>query len=262
MPAPNENKAPRVSPWLVKFFARYGDAYLRRQFHSIRLLQSGAPQRVEDVPLVAYLNHPSWWDPLMCLYLARRFFGERDSYGPIDQVALGRYRIFSRLGFFPVEHSVAGALRYLRTTDRLLASAKNAIWITPQGHFADARERPPRFERGLSHLAGRVRRAAFMPVALEYVFWEERLPEVLVSFGRPVVIDSNHRLSFDETTLLFETALTSEQDQLAAAAQRRDPREWTTLMSGRAGVGGVYQMWNRARARLRGERYHPAHSNL
>lgn len=260
--APNEFAPPRRSRPLLELFSRYAQRYLQRHFNAVRLLKSGHPQPVPGIPLVIYLNHASWWDPLVCLLLARSFFRERPSSAPIAADALRRYRFFERIGFFGVEESAAGAAAFLQRTDLILASPRAALWMTPQGSFADVRTRPVRFRRGLSHIASRVERAAFMPLAIEYVFWEERLPEILVSFGQPVVVSTNHRLSIDETTQLFETALTTVQDHLAAAAQRRDAREWTALLRGRAGVRGVYQIWNRARAHLRGETYRLAHSGL
>jgi hypothetical protein len=247
---------------LLGIFGRYSEAYLRRHFHSVRLLRSGDPQPTTGLPLVVYLNHAAWWDPLTCLLLAQHFFDARQSYAPIAAQALGRYRFFQRLGFFPVTAGVSGAKSFLRQSDAILASSSSALWITPQGHFADARSRPVSFQCGLSHIASRVDCAAFMPLALEYVHWEERLPEILVSFGQPLVIDMNHQLTVKETTRLFEGALTSVQDHLSAAAQRRDGREWTSLLCGRGGVGGVYQMWNRARAMIRGQDYRAAHSPL
>jgi 1-acyl-sn-glycerol-3-phosphate acyltransferase len=260
--SPNETSPAPPSQRLLDIFGRYADGYLRRHFHSARLLKSGAPEPVPGMPLVIYLNHASWWDPLVCLLLARRFFSQRRSYAPISAEALGRYRFFTKLGFFPVEQNPRGAAQFLRQAEAVLQSDRAALWLTPQGRFVDLRTRPLQFHRGLGHVATRVERAAFMPVALEYVFWEERLPEILVSFGQPLVISADHALGVDDATQLFEVALATVQDHLATAAQRRDPREWHPLLHGRAGVGGVYQFWNRARARLRGERYLAAHSRL
>lgn len=248
--SPNECKRPPISRSLLHLFGRYSDIYLRRHFHRVRLLKSGSPVSADGLPLVIYLNHASWWDPLVCLLLARRFFPERESYGPIDAHALGRYRFFERLGFFAVEKGVAGAANFLRATESILSSEKSALWITPQGRFSDVRERPVLLRAGLSHIASRAEGAAFIPLAIEYSFWEERLPEILISFGRPVGTET------------FEVALASVQDRLSAAAQRRDPGEWTLLLNGAEGTGGIYEIWNRSRAKLLGKSYAPAHSPL
>jgi hypothetical protein len=50
-------------------------------------------------------------------------------------------------------------------------------------------------------------------------------------------------------------------DALAADSASRDPRRFLSLQRGRAGVGGVYDTWRRARALWRGERVLLAHED-
>jgi hypothetical protein len=40
----------------------------------------------------------------------------------------------------------------------------------------------------------------------------------------------------------------------------RDPQRFEVLHGGQAGVGGLYDLWRRLRARLRGERFQAAHA--
>jgi hypothetical protein len=56
-----------------------------------------------------------------------------------------------------------------------------------------------------------------------------------------------------------EQALEHAQDELAAAAQARDPCRFDILVGGRAGVGGVYDLWRAMKARVRGETFERAH---
>lgn len=254
---------PPVSRWLLHGFTRYNERYLRRHFHAVRLLRNSDPRTGEHYPLVVFLNHSSWWDPLTCLLLAQRFFPGRPAYAPIEAHALSRYGFLKRLGFFGVEKATAkGARQFLRVSASILKRPDTSLWLTPQGCFTDFHARPIRFEAGLGHLTRRVDRVAFLPLALQYVHWEERLPEVLVAFGDEIVFDIDSRLSTAEATHLFETALATLQDHLAAASQRRDPEEWRTLLAGRTGVAGLYDWWRALRSRWRGERFHSAHSDL
>ena len=63
---------PRVSEWLLGAFARYTHWYLHRHFDALRVSASGwLPDNENGVPKVVYLNHASWWDPLVCLHLSR-----------------------------------------------------------------------------------------------------------------------------------------------------------------------------------------------
>src|SRR4051794_7196665 len=91
----------RRSPALWSLFRRYAAGYLRRHFHAVRLSRSGRPPSRPVGPLVIVLNHPSWWDPLVCIALTE-LFPDRTGYAPIEAAALGRYRFFERLGFFGV----------------------------------------------------------------------------------------------------------------------------------------------------------------
>ena len=54
----------------------------------------------------------------------------------------------------------------------------------------DVRERPLRLAGGLARLAKRVPEACFVPLAIEYAFWDERRPNCLLRFGAPVPSDA------------------------------------------------------------------------
>ena len=97
---------------------------------------------------MVYLNHPSWWDPLVCLVLAHRCFPGRAAFAPMDAAQLERYRFFRKLGAFGVERGTRhGAAAFLRIGTKVLARPGAMLWLTPQARFADARERPLRFAR-------------------------------------------------------------------------------------------------------------------
>ncbi|MEP6956931.1 MAG: lysophospholipid acyltransferase family protein [Chthoniobacterales bacterium] len=261
-PAP---PAPPISPLLVRLFTRYSRGYLRRHFHRVRLLQTHTlPATFEALPVVVFLNHAAWWDPLICLLLAAEYFPGRSSFAPIDAQALRRYGFLARLGFFGVEMgSTRGAATFLQTATTILDSPARMLWVTPQGKFTDARTRPLDLQRGLAHLAGRAAPAVFLPLAIEYTFWEERTPEVLLAFGTPL-FNQQHRDSCgaDDWAGALEQSLQDAQDALALAAQRRVPAEWQILSRGRAGTTFAYDVWRRARAALRGKSFHREHSGL
>lgn len=252
---------PHISAGVMKIFATYSRRYVRRHFHVFRILKTGLPPCDCDRPLVIYLNHASWWDPLVCLLLTREFFPSRSAFAPIDAAMLARYGFFKHLGFFPVEQESAhGALQFLRSTHAILASSQNAVWLTPQGRFMDVRERPIRMQGGLGALATREPGVAFVPLAIEYTFWTEPRPEILVSFGEPIAPAIEPSRSEGEWTRVFTDALETTQDELAARSCRRDPAEWRTLNRGQSGVNGIYDAWRWLRARMRGEKFTPEHA--
>src|SRR4051812_40628853 len=115
-PPEREGKPPEILPLRISRHAGEGERQLSRHFHAIRLSKSQRPDPVtlRGRPLISYLNHPSWWDPLICIQLARELFPERRHYGPIDTSTAGQYRSFARMGFFEVESGTArGARRFL-----------------------------------------------------------------------------------------------------------------------------------------------------
>lgn len=253
---------PTVSEPMLSWFTWYSRRYIRRHFHSLRVSVSGLPPETEGWPLVLYTNHASWWDPLACLVVKSEFFPDRTGFAPIDSTALQRYKLFGRLGFFGVEQGTRrGAVQFLRTSEAVLRNLNHLLAITPQGRFADTRERPLKFQAGLGHLATRVNRALFLPMALEYVFWEERLPELLVRFGEPVAVRPSRldRFQAAEWNGIFEEKLAATQDALALESQRRDLDDFQMLLRGGSGQGGIYDAWRALLAAVRGQNFRKEH---
>ncbi|MCC7373541.1 MAG: lysophospholipid acyltransferase family protein [Verrucomicrobiales bacterium] len=270
----------RASPWLINLFARYTRWYLRRHFHNLRLSTEGwLPDTDNGIPKVIYLNHASWWDPLICLHLWRQSFRSHRAYAPIDAQALAKYPFFKRLGFFGVESdSHRGAAAFLRVAGDITSNPWSILWITPQGRFADVRERPIQFKQGLGHLAARMSRRPtaslhpphapdrlqFIPLAIEYTHWHERLPEVLLRFGSPIEVTRDGAETRDATTWShhFEHQLEHTMEALSAQACRRDPAKFLNLLNGQTGVGGFYDVWRRCKSALRRTRFDPRHGTL
>lgn len=241
------------SPAFCRFFAGVMKRQMRRNFHGIRLARNGMPALPADRPLVVFANHPSWWDPAFFMVLSEAFFPERESFGPIDPQALEKYPFMKRIGLFGVAPGNRGAAAFLRTSEAILADPRRMLWVTAQGRFADPRARPLALRPGVAHLMARAPGAVALPLAVEYLFWTEKRPEALARFGAPLepeVAAQPDRL---------EAALAATMDELARDAASRDPARFTTVLPGRAGIGGVYDLWRRGRSASRGERFRPGH---
>jgi hypothetical protein len=98
-----------------------------------------------------------------------------------------------------------------------------------------------------------------LPVALEYTFWTERTPEALVRIAEPLRIAEYPDRNGKQWTELIESALTRNLDALSAEAMRRDPTAFTELLTGKTGVGGMYDAWRRLKAWVRGKKFDPSH---
>ncbi len=239
------------SRWAAKTFARMARRRIRKQFNALRLLKSPAPEIPPNRSAVVFLNHASWWDPLVCSFLSQHFWPDREHFAPIEKRALEKYGILKRFGFFPVEQSTSGARDFLRAADAIFDRTGGMIWITPQGEFADVRERPVTFRGGLDLLAKRSPDIACVPLAIEYTFWEERTPELLAAFGEPVSGDVS-----------FEDSLADLQNEVAKASIARDATAFEMVIGGKAGVGGIYDAWRRMKAGLRGKTFDPRHADV
>jgi 1-acyl-sn-glycerol-3-phosphate acyltransferase len=223
------------------------------------LARGSFPNVAPDLPLIVVLNHPSWWDPLVGVVLAG-LFPERAHHAPIDAKALARYDFFNKLGFYGVEQGTArGAIAFLRTTTAILSQRKTAVWVTAQGQFTDPRVRPPQLRSGIGHIARRLNRGVVVPLALEYPFWDERLPEALARFGEPILIERGRDLSAVEWVKRIETNLAATQDALMADVLSRNGAAFETLVTGNVAIGGVYDRWRRLAAWLRRERFQAKH---
>lgn len=242
----------------------YVRGYLRKHFHAVRLLrgEDGRPGRpaIADEPVLVYTNHPGWWDPLVFMFVGASLAPERMNYGPIDAVALGKYRFLERIGFIGIDpHSWRGAARYLRMAKAAFARTDVLFWTTAQGEFADPRARPVVIRPGVGHAVAAAGRGLVVPLAVEYPFWSERCPEALAAFGPAMRIADHPGRSAEDWTATLADALAATQDRLAAAAIARQPAAFTTLLSGTVGVGPAYDAMRRGKAWWRGERFDASH---
>lgn len=289
---------------MLRWFHWYSRRYVAKHFHAVRMARSGGGDALrakldEGRPVVLLMNHAAWWDPLVGMLAHERLFPGRRAYAPIDAAALGRYRFMERLGLFGVEPDTrGGGRRFLEVGERVLAASDTVLWLTPQGRFADPRERPVQLRPGAAHLARRCPHAVFVPLAVEYPFWEERTPEVLLMVGQPVDLltavrengvpkslhngaipetPANHRTGETpaspsktterrtagaaELTARFAGALEEAQDELAKLSLARRTADFDVWLRGRTGIGGVYDLWRRVKAWSTGRRFRPEHGD-
>jgi 1-acyl-sn-glycerol-3-phosphate acyltransferase len=252
-----ERRIARRSTFYFRLFALYLRWYVGRRFHAVRISRNGVPH-IPPGPLIVYSNHPSWWDPTVYILANDILFRGRAGFGPMDQTALGRYGLLERMGVFGVaQNDPRGGVQFLRTCAAILARPGTMLWITAEGEFTDPRVRPITLRVGLAHLARRVPGATILPLALDYTFWNESRPEILLRFGTPLY--SSRDGNIPEWTQRLEHALTETMDDLAAESVTRNAALFTPLIQGFAGVGGIYDIWRRMRAMAAGRRFDPSH---
>ncbi|MCS7470240.1 lysophospholipid acyltransferase family protein [Stieleria sp. ICT_E10.1] len=254
----------KSAAWFLGGFHAFLRPYLRRHFHSIAIDRSTHPAAdfASDAPLIVYANHPSWWDPLIAHFLHRALFPQRHFFAPIDSDALEQYSVFEKLGFYGVKlSSTSGAASFLKKSVSILNQPDSAIWITPEGRFADVRDHGAELMPGLSHLCKRSDHAVALPLALEYVFWEERLPVCLVSLGVPLRTGDYPEWSKPDWAKHLAGGLRDAQTRLAELTISRSCEPFDNLLSGTRGGGWVYDSCRRVKAMLTGKSFKAGHGD-
>lgn len=199
---------------------------------------------------------------MVAILLAQQLMPERKHYAPMDEAALARYGILRHIGVFPVELETGrGAVQFVRTGTSILKGG-GVLWVTPQGRFVDPRAVPLEFKPGLATLAIRtsseVGGCTLIPLATEYTFWDERLPEALLRFGEPVQASTGE--TAEALQLRLVTALDETMNRLRELALTRDPRMFRTLLQGRSGAGGFYAIGQRLEASILRRPYRADHA--
>ncbi len=259
----SRTKIPQVSDRLIYWFDWYLQRYFPKHFHAFAISNVVATTTIdEEQPLIVYMNHASWWDPLTALVLAKKYFSNRQLYAPIDAEAVKKYPFMQRLGFFPVEQDkLHGAGNFLKTARSILNAPRSSVWLTPEGQFADPRERNLPFQPGLAHLVSKMEHGVVLPLAMEYPFWEERLPEALGRFGEPIRIADHVGVGKDEWRQILERRLRETQEKLEADSLVRNNEAFEILISGQSGVVWMYDILRRLRSVFTGKQLEKTHGD-
>lgn len=120
-----------------------GSAFRRVRIH-------GQPEP-PGAPLLLVANHFSWWDGFIQYRLGRALLGRR-LYAMMDERQWLAHPLLRHCGCFPVRKHSREALRALDYAAALLADARNAVVLFPQGRIESMHMRPIRFERGAEYL--------------------------------------------------------------------------------------------------------------
>jgi len=247
----------RKHPLLERAYARYGRRLLRRAF--ARVWVGGAPWPEGSGPVIAFVNHSAWWDPVLALFLSHDVF-RRDGYGLMEGAQLRKYPFFRRIGCFGAtgEHPAEDARGLALYAARLLQGAEpgeppRTLWIFPQGALLPARV-PLAFRSGLARFSRAVPGAVLLPVAVRYEVRSAQRPECFVRIGQPThppghpgaggVAESPGRL-----TRRLEQRLRDELDRLDLDLTAEHPAGYRVALAGR---GSLSDFYDRTMGRLRG----------
>ncbi len=267
MGRPQAHRAPGIvapSPRFFALFSAYLRWYVPRAFHAVRLAHAERFPVIEPhTATILCVNHPSWWDPLMGMLLSRRLAPQAEHFAPMDASMLRHYSFMQRLGLFPVDIlSPRAGAQFLHAADEIFDRPRSVLWVTPEGHFTDVRRRPLAWRPGVAALLHRRTRSIVVPLALEYTFWDERLPEALALVGEALYVDDGRAASAEHWHAEVLNRMTHAQDELAARSMTRSAQGFETILEGGRGFAGSYDVWKRLQARWRGQPYIAEHGRL
>ena len=233
---------------------------LRKDFSAVRIARSSARVLETAVgagvagpaatngPRIVVMNHCSWWDPLVGLFLHQQFMPGRAALAPMDAAQLRRFNFFRKVGVFGIApanpHALEQMIAYVE--GEFSHRPNTTLYLTPQGEFADVRS-PLRLRPGAAALAARLGVRSVVSVSAEYVFWNDRRPEILLRAApvpRPPGASS--------TTGWMRAIAGAMQDNAAALAElaiARNPAAFQTLLGKgpAARIHPFYDLWLRAR---------------
>lgn len=158
---------------------------VKKRFHSVRATPGAidllASLNTHEGPAVVCMNHPSWWDPITMFLVARQMLSDRSATGPIDMPMLEQFGFFRKVGLFGIDPEHPGALDAMRGYFSQLAESNDrpTMLLTPQGRFTDVRE-PVRLRPGAAALAADHPGSRVVCLAVEYTFWQDQKPEILL----------------------------------------------------------------------------------
>ena len=216
---------------------------VRRQFHRVWLRVDG--ELPHGGPLIAYLNHPSWWDGYAAMLLDRDVLrGAYTSYVMMDEAQLARYRFFRWCGAFSVNRgSPTSALASVEYATRLLAGHPDrALWIFPQGELQPDDSAPLSLYTGVARIALGTA-ATMLPAAVRLEFGRAQRPEMFLRVGpaHPVVGTTPATVTADLTARLARAV-----EELRDDVRRGDRQGYSVLLRGRMGID---RRWDRIRGR-------------
>ena len=237
----------RRREWFCRLFRWYARRLIVKNFNAMRLARGGidafAHLDAHTGPTMLLLNHQSWWDPILTVALVDRFAPTRQVYAPMDRAMVEQFAFMRKLGLFGVDLDDPRAFKAMVHYAGELArtSANPSFWITPQGRFADVRV-PLELRPGAAAIASRLDREGMPPrvlcLAIEFNFWEDRKPEVLLlARACPPPERSTTSLWHRRMGEIMQASMAD----LADLAIARDPAAFDTVLGrGASGVNPVY----------------------
>jgi chlorobactene lauroyltransferase len=197
----------KKSKWFQNIFSIYNRNLLRRRFNAFKI---NGINNLQNLPIVVYANHSSWWDGLVAFQLCRK--ANVDIYAMMEEKQVLEYPFHRKIGAFSVvRENPRDAVKAINYAADLLKE-KRLVWIFPQGKIMPNDVRPIEFFNGVSRIVEKSGQCFTAPIAIRYEFFGDWKPEILVKIGEPQVIKKP--INSKDLTKQFAENLTQTLDEL------------------------------------------------
>ena len=171
----------------------------------------------KDVPTILFAPHCNWWDGIVMYNTTHRIF-HKEIRLMVEE--LNRFPLLRRGGAYSVnKKSPQSAMKALKYSVDVVGDLRNILCIFPQGIIRPPHFRPIEFQTGLAYIAEnavkRYGKVNLIPMAVDYAFFRDNRPEVIVEFGKRIELREGNELdkmSRKELTHYLEHALSETCD--------------------------------------------------
>ncbi len=187
-----------------------------------------------NVPTILFAPHCNWWDGIVLYNTTHRIF-HKEIRLMVEE--LNRFPLLRRGGAYSVnKKSPQSAMKALQYSVDVVGDIRNMLCIFPQGIIRPPHYRPIEFQTGLAYIAEnavkRYGKVNLIPMAIDYAFFRDNRPEVIVEFGKRIeMVKGNEldKLSRKELTHYLERALEETCDNQFKEMSQGDITKYNIL---------------------------------
>jgi 1-acyl-sn-glycerol-3-phosphate acyltransferase len=157
---------------------------MRFRFKQVWIKQQYHPS--SNTKTVYFLNHNSWWDGLIPLYLNEYFFHQQ-ARAMMEDKQMHQFPFFRKIGAFSVNLSNAkSSVQSLRYALKSLERPNASLFIYPEGKITPVSAASPDFQPGLSWLYSRTSGVNYVPIHIYMHSFRSSKQELYLNIGEPV----------------------------------------------------------------------------
>ncbi|MDD3593447.1 MAG: 1-acyl-sn-glycerol-3-phosphate acyltransferase [Candidatus Gastranaerophilales bacterium] len=196
----------KFSPFWMMIWDFFVSQMISRRFYSIRIKNLKHYDAIDpDAATIFYAQHNCWWDGIIGYYLCRNILKVPMNIMVEDLI---KFPLLANVGAFSVDKkSPKSTLHVVNYCADFLTKEKINLWLFPQGVIKPPNHRPLEFQKGLTYIAQKCKKINLIPVAVQYPFVRQGLPEVLIDMGKPIFLDKD--INRSEYTAFLENDFTN-----------------------------------------------------